>query len=480
MAQKLRLPAGFLGLQLEASSGDTGLRLKSDWNGAGAHLMAGDTILSVDGAAVTSRSFKEAVSLLRVSTQRLIEVQGNGVENHDPNSSLRSPARRNVPVIRSPLTPRRDIVNGPNVMGASSGGKAAKAARPSSSSSEDVAVVANLMEQVEKAKLLYDESLRIVQAKEELVGELTKEVIDLKSQTRGLDGQICLLKFQLVKQKRSKTTAISSVTNAASATSSTLPSASMHDWIDHWRRLQVNLTAIRNRSAYNVPVSATLSDDEPLKPVVKAEEEEEEEEKKENPAATDPQLELIQSLTKRFTVEDRFAQRLQLPSGCNSAVKRDVLSTIETPLMKEKRTSFQPAAAPITSPRMLKEIFDCAVATDPADKSAQKPESSPLAMRGPSTPTCQHAARSVPYGSADIRSAWKAWGAKRFTEVASSYSVNPLRVVFSPASVSPVTFREQMGKLRSENILIRKELSRFREGISRMQEEHREQTGRII
>ena len=464
----VKLPPGLLGMQLEPASGDTGLRLKNDWNGTqGVHLRAGDTILSVDGVLVTSRPFKEAVGLLRQSNQRLIEIQSAADENHDPNS-LRSPFRqRNLPVMRSPLSPRRDVVNGPNVLGSS--GKATKIDRTAySSSSEGVAVVANLMEEVEKAKLLYDESLRVVQAKDELVGELTKEVIDLKSQTRGLDGQICLLKFQLVKHKRGDTIARSTVTTAKTSTPSSSHSASMHDWINHWRRLQVNLTVIRNRSAYNESDAATVSDDEPLKPVV------EDGEEKQPP---DTQLELIQSLTKRFTVEDRFAQRLQLPSGCNSAVKRETLS-IKTPLLNERRTSFQSAAAPMTSPRMLKNIFDCVVADD---ESVKMPESSPLEMREPSTPTTfQQAGCSVPYGSADIRSAWKAWGAKRFTEVASSYSVNPLRVVFSPASVSPVTFREQMGKLRSENIKIREELSRFREGISRMQEEHIEQTVRAV
>ena len=71
----------------------------------------------------------------------------------------------------------------------------------------------------------------------------------------------------------------------------------------------------------------------------------------------------------------------------------------------------------------------------------------------------------ISFGSAEIRSAWKAWGSKRFTEISSSATVDPANVIFSPASVSPTTYREQITNLRTENIRIREEIGRFRSNV---------------
>lgn len=89
-----------------------------------------------------------------------------------------------------------------------------------------------------------------------------------------------------------------------------------------------------------------------------------------------------------------------------------------------------------------------------------------------STPTTNRSSSSSSsFGSAEIRSAWAAWGARRYTQVASAATVQPAQVVVSPSGLTPGAFKQQMAHLRSENSMIRGEIQRFRADIRRLRDE---------
>ena len=195
----------YLGLQLEPGGG----QVAKAWR----DLPKGSLIVDVDGVCLADLDFNDGVALLRKSKTRLVRcvlppgAQGGSMLSDSENINPQSPAgvgsrRCGTSPLRSPKSRGGGLKN--------SGG--AKSPVPPPARAQAADLVSSLGAEIEKTKALYLSSVAQVDSlTKELEGKV-HEVAALKSQTRGLDGQIVLLKYQLGKQKRSdKKTAPSTI-----------------------------------------------------------------------------------------------------------------------------------------------------------------------------------------------------------------------------------------------------------------------------
>lgn len=537
------LPLSFLGLQLEPAIHESdkksyGLRLKKDWvcedGDFNIRLSRGSVITTIDGRSIDDVPFQDAIEMLRKSNRRYIQCQPFDVENCKPNATAvhetKSPKQTCASPLRSPLSTRtsNSIFNDN------------RCKKMIKTSMDDELLTDTMKVESDKTRQMYLESVEVSLRKEQEILHLNNEVANLKSQTRGLDGQIMLLKFQLGKQKKESK-------NAARPEDTSSPDR--HSWILHWKRMQDNLHLLRrtfevseksncvdriNRVLLNQSTGTARGD---LNSTSEASFDSEEK-NHQTFHSSETEGDLVKSLQVKLAVQENFSRRLQLQmhtwmntqiENHRIASENDVLSllpSIERKLVdspssicstKASNEIIQKSArTPITqllgrssttSPRILKQIFDGFASTEATQvlhedqhhlSSMQKTENNmenenevlaqveegsanvesvtaasivesltPIAVKTPIS--LQRS--SVPYGSAEIRSAWKAWGASRFTEVASSSTVNPSKIIFSPASISPTSFHDQMTRLRKENMTIRDEISRFRNSVKMMQQE---------
>ena len=143
------------------------------------------------------------------------------------------------------------------------------------------------------------------------------------------------------------------------------------------------------------------------------------------------------------------------------------------------RESSSPRAEPgAAEPRILPPKLAASVSVSPSpaatrvevDDAVETREPEPELRAASSTPTTSRSSGSS-FGSVEIRSAWAAWGARRYTQVASAATVDPAQVVVSPCGLTPGAFKQQMAHLRSENSMIRGEIQRFRADIRRLHDE---------
>ena len=473
-----RIPCStYLGLELEPAKQGKGVKLRKEWRSVGEGvnsfvLPLGAVICSIDGAPLEAVDFKQAVAMIRKSTSRFIQVQcicSEDSENVNPNPQVRGPS----PVGCTALVSggQRKMSGVPNKVASSSSPKrvlSSKAVGVPSTSVADAKTTSHSTDELESVKTLYLSSVQQVQEKQKEVDDLSKEVSELKCQTRGLDGQIVLLKYQLGRRRTGGDIRVHHRTTDA------VPD--VHYWILHWRMTQLVLATLRGR--FSSPEQEKSTDHAPITNC-----------EDRNVATSD----LVKQLQTKLAVEEKFAKRLQLHihglvdveimksrhAAEESATKgiSSARSTTSTPLahvyISEKSCT--------TTPRMLKQMFDgfvgqnsassltaechetknqsvreepailASIDAKPQSLTATLDLSTPKAPRQPAT-----------LSSSEICSAWKAWGARRYTEVASVATVNPLNVVFSPPSSSPGTFHDQMSRLRNDHVKIREDIRDFR------------------
>lgn len=474
-----RIPSStYLGLELEPAKHGKGVKLRKEWRrevgGENVFLPQGAAICSIDGAPLEAVDFKQAVAMIRKSTSRYIQVQcicSEDSENVNPNPQVRGPSGGS-PVRSTALVSslQRKMNGAPNNVAPSLSPLrvlSGKAFGAPSTSVADAKSTSQPTDELDIVKTLYLSSVLQLQEKQKEVDNLSKEVSELKCQTRGLDGQIVLLKYQ---RRRRRTEGDIKVHHR---TTDAVPD--VHCWILHWRKTQMVLATLRDRfgspeqekAINHAPI--TTCDDRHL-------------------ATSD----LVKQLQTKLAVEEKFAKRLQLHihglvdgeimksrqaaevSASKGSAVRSITSTPLAHVYVSEKTC-------TTTPRMLKEMFDGFVGQNSASSmTAVFHETKNLSVREETailanideqpqslTATLNLSTPKAPrqpatLSSSEICSAWKAWGARRYTEVASVATVNPLNVVFSPPSSSPGTFHDQMSRLRNDHVKIREDIRDFR------------------
>ena len=455
----LTLPkVGYLGLQLEPAVDGCGLRVINEWrdsHGGSVCLPKGGFIRQVDGVCCESLPFKEAVTLLRKSQQRVIvlgKYQVVDSENVDPQQSrdckplmaARHASRSRGKGLASATSPARTATrNSP----------APKTQRGDKHDSEDL--VNMLGVEVERTKMMFLDSVKQVQERESKIVVLTKELSEVKSQTRSLDGQVMLLKYRLQKQSKHDK-AISRDTTTSER------DVDVQIWLGHWRKSQQVLNELRQRNS-NIMLfenSTLIKDNDVVSDSVGKQDECSLIHEK-----FIKRLQLAGSKVLDTTTNNQSENCPELSGEPIAAAENQKVLSMHAPLLSNK------VDVNSTSPGLLKQIF----AGLAEESGARKNETIHVTVSSPcprqesnvsifaETPKESRSVASC--STAEICSAWKAWGARRYTEVASSVSVQPTNVVFSPASTSPVTFRDQMWRLRSENVKIRDEIAAFRQNL---------------
>jgi len=452
---------GYLGLQLEPAVDGRGLKVKNEWrdsHSGSVCLPKGGFIQQVDGICCASLPFKEAVALLRKSQQRVVVLGAHQVvdsENIDPQQSgdckplmeARHASRSRSKGLTTTTSPVRI---------ATRKSPAPRTQRGENHDSEDLVNI--LGAEVERTKIMFLDSVKQVQERESKIVVLTKELSEVKSQTRSLDGQVMLLKYRLQKQGRGEKAIYCDKTTSERV----VADVDVQIWLGHWRKSQLVLNELRQQNSNRIPYEkSTLIQNNNVV------------------------SESVGKQDESSLFHEKFIRRLQLAGSkvldTTTNHQSEIYYNLSGQLISQNQTDLSMYTPLLstkvdvnsTSPALLKQIF-AGLAEEsgaPKNETIYVTVSSPCpTLRQESngsifaeTPKEQRSVASC--STAEICSAWKAWGARRFTEVASSVSVQPTNVVFSPASTSPVTFRDQMWLLRSENVKIRDEIAAFRKNL---------------